>query len=129
MPDEILVGRVEALERRVTSLEELPARVDALALQVLQLGEVMQVGFSEIRAETRQLIQASKEETLQLIQASKAETLQLIQASKAETLQLIQASEDETRLLAREGDEETRRLMRVLHEDVIARIALINEGR
>ena len=118
MPDEILVGRVEALERRVTSLEELPARVDGLALQILQLGEALQAGFSEIRAETRQLIQASKEETLQLIQAS-----------KAETLQLIQASEDETRLLAREGDEETRRLMRVLHEDVIARIALINESR
>jgi hypothetical protein len=27
------------------------------------------------------------------------------------------------------GDEETRRLMRVLHEEVIARIALLGEGR
>jgi hypothetical protein len=29
----------------------------------------------------------------------------------------------------REGDEETRRYMRVLHEEVIARIALIQESR
>jgi len=29
----------------------------------------------------------------------------------------------------RAGDEETRRLMRVLHEDVIARIALLDNGR
>ena len=29
----------------------------------------------------------------------------------------------------REGDEETRRYMRVLHEDLVVRIATINEGR
>jgi hypothetical protein len=36
---------------------------------------------------------------------------------------------EETRTLIREGDEETRRYMRVLYEDVISRMATIQEGR
>lgn len=34
-----------------------------------------------------------------------------------------------TRAEAHAGDEETRRYMRVLHEDVITRIAVLQEGR
>ena len=38
------------------------------------------------------------------------------------------ATRGQLRTEIREGDEETRRLMRVLHEDLVARIALISRG-
>jgi predicted phage gp36 major capsid-like protein len=45
----------------------------------------------------------------------------------------IRTGDEETRLVLRDeiraGDEETRRYMRVLHEEVIARLALIEESR
>jgi len=45
----------------------------------------------------------------------------------------MRAGDEETRRVLREeiraGDEETRRLMRVLHEDLIGRIARLNEAR
>jgi predicted phage gp36 major capsid-like protein len=47
------------LEQRVSRLEELPARVDALTLQVSQLRDEMRVEFSAVRDETR----AGDEET------------------------------------------------------------------
>jgi uncharacterized alpha-E superfamily protein len=53
MQPQSLAARVERLERRVTILEELPARVDALTLQVSQLREEMHVEFSAIRTEIR----------------------------------------------------------------------------
>ena len=46
--------------------------------------------------------------------------------------QELRSGEEETRRLRedmRAGDEETRTLMRVLHEDVIHRIGLLQEGR
>jgi hypothetical protein len=45
----------------------------------------------------------------------------------------IRAGDEETRRSLRDeirqGDEETRRVMRVLHEEVIARIAVVGESR
>jgi chromosome segregation ATPase len=38
------------------------------------------------------------------------------------------ATRDGLRKEIRDGDEETRRLMRVLHEDLVARIALLDRG-
>ncbi len=38
------------------------------------------------------------------------------------------ATREQLRKEIREGDEETRRLMRVLHEDLVARIALVGRG-
>jgi hypothetical protein len=51
MQPQTLDARVERLERRVTILEELPPRVDALTLQVSQLREEMRAEFSAIRRE------------------------------------------------------------------------------
>jgi predicted nucleic acid-binding Zn-ribbon protein len=47
-----------------------------------------------------------------------------VKSHRAET----SAMEDRLRVEIRAGDEETRRQMRVLHEEVIARIALLQEG-
>ena len=46
MQPQSLDARVERLEKRVSALEELPARVDALTLQISQLREEMHVAFS-----------------------------------------------------------------------------------
>ena len=66
MEPQTLEQRVEHLERRVTLLEELPARVDALGLQISQLRDEMRAEFSATRSrdeETRRLLLKEIEET------------------------------------------------------------------
>jgi lipoate-protein ligase A len=53
MATQTLGSRVDSLEERVTRLEELPARVDALTLEVSQLRDEMRVEFSAVRDEIR----------------------------------------------------------------------------
>jgi len=91
--------RVEILEQKVEGLQKLPARMDAVKSQILQLRDEMRDEFSAIRKRF--------EETKQLAQELHQEVL--------------------TRL--HEGDQENGRLMRVLHEDVVARISLLGESR
>ncbi len=80
MAPQRLEQRVDILEKRVSELGQLPARVEELGSQIAQLRGEMHAEFSAVRREMR------------------------------------------------DGDEETRRLMRVLHEDVIQRFALLEEG-
>ena len=90
--------RVGILEQKVEGLQKLPARMDAVESQILQLRDEMRDEFSAIRErfeETRQLARELHQEVLTRLQ---------------------------------EGDQENGRLMRVLHEDVVARISLIQEG-
>jgi hypothetical protein len=47
---------------------------------------------------------------------------------RAELRAELNGMRDELRVEIRSGDEETRKQMRMLHEDVIARLALIQEG-
>ena len=84
MQERSIIERVEILKRKVELLEELPARVTAVELQLVQLRDEMRVESSSTREQLRAEIRA--------------------------------------------GDEETRRFMRVLHEEVIARIATIQEA-
>ena len=95
MPPQALVGRVESLESRVTVLEQLPGKLDALALQISQMREEIRAEFSAVHTEIR----AGDEETRRVLR-------------------------DEIRA----GDEESRHQARALHEDVISRIALMQEG-
>jgi len=98
-----LTQRVEILEQTVAELASLPARMAAVELQIVQLRDEMQVGFSAVRQEM----------------AVMRDDLRTELKSTAESL----------RADIREGDEETRRYMRVLHEDVIARIAALGDAR
>ena len=110
MPPETFVGRVESLESRVIVLEQLPEKLDALALQISQMRDEMRGEFSALRTESR----AGDEETRRLLRDE------------------IRAGDEETRRVLRDeiraGDEESRRNALVLHEDVISRIALMQEG-
>jgi hypothetical protein len=92
--------RIEILERRVDALEMLPARITAVESQIVQFRDEMRREFVATREELRAEIRAGDE------------------GVRTELLAAI-----------REGDEETRRYMRVLHEEVLGRIATINEGR
>ncbi len=81
MAPQAIERRVDNLEKRVTILEQLPSRVDALSVQISQLRDEMHDGFSATRARIEAV------------------------------------------------DERLSTQMRVLHEDVIARLVLIQEGR
>jgi hypothetical protein len=53
MDQQTLERRVELLEHEVDSLEKLPARMDALELQIVQLRQEMRDEFSAVRSEIR----------------------------------------------------------------------------
>jgi len=108
-----LTNRVEVLERKVESLEKLPERMDLLELQFLQFREEVRAEFSATRAELRAEIRAGDEQTRVDLRAE-------IRAGDEKT-------RTELRAEIRAGDEETRTYMRVLHEEVLARIALLDE--
>lgn len=81
MAPQAIERRVDNLEKRVTILEQLPSRVDALSVQISQLRDEIHDGFSAMQARIEAV------------------------------------------------DERLSTQMRVLHEDVIARLVLIQEGR
>ena len=95
--------RVDRLEDRVSERERLPAKVTELGTQIAQLRSEMHAEFSAIRGEMQAEFSAVRGE--------------------------MQAEFSAVRGEIRDGDEETRRQMRVLHEDLVARIALLGQGR
>lgn len=118
MSPQSLESRVEKLEARVTILEQLPARFDALTLQIVQLREEMHAAISASQTSLREEIRAGDEETRRSLREE------------------IRAGDEETRLEMHElhaltmkaiGDVHTRML--VLHENVLERIALTQEGK
>ena len=110
MATQTLAARVDSLEQRVTHLEELPARVDALTLQVSQLRDEMRVEFSAVRSEIR----TGDENTCRTLRDE-------IRAGDENTCRTLR---DEIRA----GDARVMEQARVLHEDVVSRLALIQEG-
>ncbi len=97
MPPPPLTRRVQILEK-VERLEQLPARIDSIELQILQFRDEVRIEFSEMIARIALTEQALLHEMGQL---------------------------DER---AASRDAETRRLMRVLYEDLIDRITTLGEG-
>jgi hypothetical protein len=106
MADDLMMERVEELEKAVESLAELPqrmttldgrmghleGRVGSLELQIVQLRTEMKDGFSALRGEFLEVFDAGSRATEMLFK-------------------------------------ETWALMRTLHEDVISRLARIGEAR
>ena len=100
MGPQTLTNRVEILERKVDDLAKLPDRVSALELQVSQLRTEMRVEFSAVRAEMRELNDGLR--------------------------QRCTLNEETRRELGGRIDDLGTH-MRVLHEEVISRIALLDE--
>ena len=99
MAQKSLERRVEMLGKRVDILEQLPERVEAVELQIVQLRQDLHGEFSALATELRAEIRAGDEETRRVLR-------------------------DEMRELFADNQ----RQMRILHEDVIARIATIRQG-
>ena len=105
MNTQALKNRVEIPERTVEGLAELPDRMGALESQVSQLRTEMRVEFSAVRTEMRQLNEETRDGLRQ---------------------EMRQVNE-ETRRELRGRIEDLGTHMRVLHEEVISRIALLDE--
>jgi hypothetical protein len=124
MPPQPLESRVEALELRVTGLEELPGRMDRLESQIVQLREENRVEHSAIRAE----LQAGHESLRTEIQSVHEEMHAMHAALRAEMQSLNAGLKAELKAELKEQADRQERLTRVLHEDLIGRIAAIGEG-
>jgi predicted transcriptional regulator len=101
----------------VTKLERFPEQVDRVESQIVQLRTEMGDEFSAVRAELAAIHQK--------FAAIDGEFVTV----RGEIHATADAIKQELREEIRAGDEETRRLMRVLHEEVIGRFALLEEGR
>lgn len=100
MPPQPLVGRVERLEERVTILEQLPGRVEALELQIVQLRNEIRAEFSATREQLREEIRDGDEETRRVLREE-----------------------------IRAGDDRILNQARMLHEELVSGLKLIEEGR
>ena len=133
MTRQSLENRVEILERTTHALEGLPDRVTALASQVLQLRDEVHAEFSALRVEIRGGDEQTRQVLRREIRVGDDRLREEIRAAEEKLRDEIRAGDEETRRQLREdirgGDEETRRYMRVLHEEVISRIALLDEHR
>ena len=90
--------------------EQLSDRLDGIESQLLRLGDEVRAEFSAVRAE---------------VSAVRAEVSTVRMEFRGESMGI----RGELREEIRAGDEETRRQMRMLHEDVIARLTLLQDGR
>jgi hypothetical protein len=113
-PDSLEV-RMDKLERRVEILEQLPERVTALEVQIVQLRDEMRSEFSATRAETREAIEDTKRTLREEIRAGDEETRRVVTEELTVRMQSL--------------FDESRRHALMLHEDLVQRIATINEGR
>ena len=91
----------------MTSLEQLPARIDRLESQILQFREEVRGEFSAVRAEMR----AGDEETRRVLRDEIGEDHVMIVTALTEQF------------------EQGRRESRVLFEEVLDRIARLQEGK
>jgi hypothetical protein len=109
MATQTLAARMDNVEQRVTRLEELPARVDALALQISQLGDEMHGEFSTVRDEIRGGDEETRRTLRDEIRAGDEETRRVLRDE-------IRGGDEETRHVLRDeirgGDEETRHVLR-----------------
>ena len=121
MARQTLETRVESLERRVTTLEQLPERMDPLESQILQLRQEMRDEFSAVRVE----MATGEEETRRTLGEE-------VRAGDEETRRVLRAEIREGQVMIitelTEQIEDSRRYTRVLFEDAIGRIALVSEG-
>jgi hypothetical protein len=112
MPARSLAERVEILEQKVGDLQTLPARVEALESHILQLRSEMHDGFSAI---------------LMRLDGHDQRFDQIDQRFVSVDQRFVSVDQRFDQIDVR--FEETHRFMRVLHEEIISRLSLIEEGR
>ena len=129
MPPQTLEARVEGLEQRVTTFEELPARLDALSTQVSQLREEMHSGFSNLRDELRAEIRAGDDQVMDHARELQGSLTLEIQAGDERVMNWGRGNFEDLRAAIEAGDERVMNHARMLSEDLKADIKLIREGQ
>jgi hypothetical protein len=127
MASQTIEERVDVVEQRVTALNALPARVDALSTQIVDLRGEMHTEFSASRAEMHAAFSTVRGEARSEFAAIRGGE------RDAETPSLCSLKNDTGDLrdtLRKEIQDNGDRIIgqvRVLHEDLVARIALLGE--
>ncbi len=116
MPQPIEI-RVQMLEERVTSLEELPPRMAGLELQIVQLRTEMHAEFSAVRGQI-----CSVDVRLESVEAGLREEIRSVETGLREEIRSV-----ETGLRQAIGAAQVQ--TRVLFEDFVARLAVVDEGK
>ena len=114
--------RLERLEQRVTAIEHLPARIDRLELQFVQLRTELRDEFSAIRHEAQsrdaEVVRGLRDE----IRAGDEETRRVLRDEiRTGNVMIVTALTEQT--------EELRRHMLLLFEEAVSRIANVQEQR
>ena len=119
--------RILTLEDRMGELHELPERVAALQSEFSQFRAEVRDEFSAIRGELAEGLAAVRGEMADGLAAVRGEFAEGLAAVRGE---MGSMREDMAAFRADSiaRDEEARRYARMLHEDVIARLALTPEG-
>jgi hypothetical protein len=122
-----LTDRVEILENTVDDLRKWVGQVDAITARL----DGFDVQFVQLRGEMRAECSGVREEIRQGDEETRRSLGEEMSTSFGKLKEQIEQGDEETRRSIREeirqGDEETRRFMRVLHEDLVARIAMLGE--
>ena len=128
-----VIRRVEIVEGNAEALGFLPARIDALTIQIVQFREEVRDEVSATRSDLRADVQALRAEAAAYIDllSTRVDSLSAHVDSLSARFDAahIETLRDELHHELRNGDEEIRRCMRVLHELVMARISAIRESR
>lgn len=120
MESKSIGDRVVIVEQQMEALRELPDRVERVG------GRLASVEGRLVSVEGRLVaVEGRLGEVESRLGAVEGQIVQLRTGMTAE----FSSVRKELRMEIKAGDEETRRLMRVLHEEVIARIAMLGEGR
>ena len=138
MPDELLLDRVERLEKTVEGLQTLPAAVAALGervgsveTQILQLRAEVHSEFSDVRAEMRTEFAAVRSEMQTGLASVKTELRQEMHegfaAARDDMLVGLANVTSELGKQIRESAEEGRRHSQMLFEEALGRIAALGE--
>jgi hypothetical protein len=112
MPPLPLGRRVAVLEEKVNTFVDVPARVGAVEIQLVAVRHDL-TGLRNNLTALREDFESIRVEVRTEFVSVRAEAA---------------AMEERLRGEIRNGDAETRRQMRVLHEEVISRITLLQEG-
>jgi hypothetical protein len=124
MPPSPLNRRVQILEEKVERLEQLPARIDSIELQILHLRDEVRIEFSEIREEMREGLDGVRDGLRDEMRELHSEAIARIALTEQALLHEMGHLDERAAL----RDAETRRVMRVLYEDLVDRIATLGEG-
>ena len=129
MLPQTLEARVERLETRVTDLEEIPARMDALSTQISQVREAMHSGFSSLRDELQAEIRLGDDRVMEHARELHRYLKAQIQAGDEQVMNQTRMLYEDLKVQIQASNDRVMNHARMLHDDLKADLKLIGEGQ